>query len=152
MLPGQRPVTTGNASAASTLALLALLLPGCNGNGSTADCVTGLSTACAPLYPPTFDQVFSRTLAPTCAQPGGVCHASTGVQGGLLFITPDDSYALLLGESGSAPRVVPGNPACSLLVERIYATDPDKLMPPKAPLSDAERCAIVQWIAGGAKR
>lgn len=133
-------------------AAVAVWMAGCTGKDNTADCVTGLSADCAPLYPPTFDQVFSRTLSTTCAQPGGVCHAAAGVQGGLLFITPDDSYALLLGETDGHPRVVPGDPACSTLIERIYSTDPQQVMPPGAPLSAAERCAVIQWISGGAKR
>ncbi len=130
--------------------LTTTLLAGC-GDG-TAACVTGLSSSCSPLYAPTFDNVFSRTLSPTCAQPGGVCHASPGVAGGLLFITADASYAQLLGQTDGTPRVAPGNPSCSTLVERIYSTDATQVMPPGAPLSDAERCAIVQWISSGAKR
>jgi hypothetical protein len=131
---------------------MALAACGCTGKGAASECVTSVSATCSPLYPPTFDEVYTRTLAPTCAQPGGVCHGSSGVQGGLFFATEDSAYGLLLGETDGHPRVLPGNPSCSILVERLESTDPTKVMPPEAPLSAAETCAIVQWISGGAKR
>lgn len=151
----ERPAILDGMSAGGWLrraVVAAAMLQGaaCSDRGSA--CVTGLPAECSPLYPPTFDQIFSRTLAPTCAQPGGVCHASAGVQGGLLFITADDSYAMLLGQSGGSARVVPGNPACSPLVERLESTDPSTVMPPEAPLSEAEKCSIRTWIESGAKR
>ena len=130
----------------------ALLAAGCDGDDSTANCLTGLTTACAPLYPPTFDNVYARTLAPTCAQPGTQCHGTAGVQGGLYFTTADDAFALLLGEVDGRPRVLPGDPSCSLLIERIFSTNPATAMPPKSPLASGESCAIIQWINGGAKR
>jgi hypothetical protein len=119
---------------------------------SKNECVTGLPAECSPLYPPTFDNVFSRTRAPTCAQPGGICHATAGVQGGLLFVSTDSAYAMLLGRTDGVARVIPGNAACSPLVERIESSDPHTVMPPEAPLSAAERCAVRQWIDAGAQR
>ena len=138
--------------AAALASVLVGALPAACTSKSGAECVTGLPAECAPLYPPTFDQIFSRTLATTCAQPGGVCHATAGVQGGLLFISADSAYAQLLGQTDGRARVIPDNPACSLLVERIESSDPAAVMPPKAPLSEAERCSIRQWIAAGAQR
>jgi hypothetical protein len=120
---------------------------GCKGN----ECVAGVTTACSPLYPPTFDEIYTRTLSPTCAQPGAECHGSAGVQGGLFFTSEDSAFSLLLGHDGH-PRVISGDPSCSLLVERLYSTDPHAQMPPGAPLSDAERCSIIQWIQSGAQR
>jgi hypothetical protein len=138
--------------AAVCFAFSALHLSACNGTGTTSGCVTGISNTCDPLYPPTFDQIYARTLAPTCAQPGTLCHGSAGVQGGLFFTTADSAYALLLGEVGGRPRVIRGNPSCSLLVERLAASDPSQLMPPGAELSPAEQCSITQWISNGAMR
>ena len=71
--------------------------------------------------------------------------------GGLIFADEDSAYAALLGEGGGKSRVVAGDAACSLMIERLDATDA-KVMPPGAPLADAERCAIAQWIQNGAKR
>jgi len=130
---------------AASLFAAFLLAAGC---GGSSDCVEGLSLECAPLYEPTFDQVFAKTLLPTCAQAGSSCHASTGKQGGLSFEDADASYQLLIDRA----LVLPGDAACSPLIERIAANDPEKLMPPGRALSDAERCSIVRWIADGAKR
>ncbi|APR87118.1 hypothetical protein A7982_12467 [Minicystis rosea] len=126
---------------------LAMVTNGCGGSS----CAPDQPADCAPLYEPTFDQVFARTLAPTCAAPGTGCHAAEGNQGGLAFTDADSAYALLLGEKDGDARVTPGD-ACSELFRRIASTDAAEVMPPGARLPDAERCAIEQWIRGGAKR
>jgi len=115
-------------------------------------CVEHLDLACAPLYSPTYDEIFTRTLHPTCAQAGGSCHAAAGAQGGLVFEDADTAYALLLGQMGERARVVPGDTSCSVLVERLSSTDKTVVMPPGGALPDAERCAVIQWIKQGAKR
>jgi hypothetical protein len=127
----------------ATLALVAAcsaLLVGCS-----PDCVE-VASDCAPLYEPSFEQVFTRTLAPTCAGGGSACHGSEGGRGGLVFAEKSASHAALVGGG----LVVPGDPGCSELVARLASDDPDVQMPPGAPLSVAERCAIERWIAGGA--
>jgi Planctomycete cytochrome C len=121
----------------------------CSSDGPACVSVT---TDCSPLYAPSFDDIFSRTLAPTCAQPGSACHSTSGLQGGLYFATATSAYALLLGEGNVAATVVPGDASCSPLVERLESNDPATLMPPGSKLSDAEICAVVQWIQEGAKR
>jgi hypothetical protein len=132
---------------------LAALAPGCStpAETTTSACVQGLDLACAPLYEPTFDQIYTRTLKPTCAISGASCHASEGAMGGLVFADADGAYAELLGQNGAKKRVVAGDAACSLVMERLAATE-GALMPPGAPLADAERCAIARWIQNGAKR
>jgi hypothetical protein len=73
--------------------------------------------------------------------------------GGLVFQDPDTAYALLLGTQGSHPRVMRGNPSCSLIVEKLESTDPAFRMPPgPTPLPEAARCDIELWIAQGAAR
>jgi Protein of unknown function (DUF1553)/Protein of unknown function (DUF1549)/Concanavalin A-like lectin/glucanases superfamily/Planctomycete cytochrome C len=50
--------------------------------------------------------------------------------------------------------IVPGKPDQSVLVRRIFATDPDDIMPPPAShlsLTDAQKKTLRQWIAEGAK-
>jgi hypothetical protein len=103
---------------------------------------------CAPLYEPTFDRVFARTLKPTCAKSGVSCHSAAGHQGGLAFEDADTSYRLLAQRG--VVRV--GDPACSGLVARVASSDPNLRMPPGLALSAAEQCALVRWIADGAKR
>ena len=128
-----------------------VLACGCSDSEPAQACVQTLDLACAPLYSPTFDQVYARTLQPTCALAGASCHSSEGAMGGLVFADPDSAYEALLGQSGAAARVVAGDAACSELVERLYAPGA-QVMPPGSPLADAERCAVVQWIQNGAKR
>ena len=56
--------------------------------------------------------------------------------------------------SVEAAAIVPGKPDESGLVERIFSTDPDKVMPPPAihkELKPAEKELLKQWIAAGAE-
>jgi hypothetical protein len=128
----------------------------CSSNDPPAQpaCVTGLSLDCKPLYePPTYQAIFDHTFHPTCAAGSGTCHTADAAKAGLVFADADHAYALLLGTDGGRPRVVPGDPACSLIMERLDSTDPSFHMPPGSiSLSAAELCAIAQWIAQGAKR
>lgn len=117
-------------------------------------CVAGLTTACQPLYSPaTYDVLFTKVLQPNCAVGTGTCHTSDAAQGGLVLQDIDAAYAMLLGKDGSHPRVLPGDPGCSLLMKHLESTDPSYHMP-KGPnsLSAPALCAITQWIAGGALR
>jgi hypothetical protein len=107
------------------------------------------SASCTPLYEPSYENVFAKTLMPTCAKSGVSCHASTGRQGGLAFEDADESYRLLL-ESTQAVRA--GDPACSPIVARLVATDGNVRMPPGRSLDAKEQCSVIQWIAKGAKR
>jgi hypothetical protein len=109
-----------------------------------------VTTECAPLYPPTFDNVFANTLDVKCGSDSASCHSDSGMAGGMSFATIDGAHAELL-EVGQA-RVIPGEPSCSLMIIRTHASDSSVLMPPGARLSEAERCALVQWVAGGAAR
>lgn len=102
--------------------------------------------SCTPLYPPTFDEIYTRRLAPTCAA-AAACHGPGG-QSRLAFGTADEAYAALVDDG----RVVPGAAACGALVERLTTAEPTEMMPPGAPLSSDELCAIRAWIAGGAGR
>ncbi len=136
---------------AVALLLLAIAIAGCSpaaGDGSEGSCIEELVLDCTPLYEPTFEHFFKETLTRSCAVAGGACHAAEGAQGGLSLDTPEKAYELLLG--GDSPRVIPGDPACSLLVARLRDTNDSLVMPPGHPLSPEEQCAIIQWIANGA--
>ncbi|MCK6571496.1 hypothetical protein L6V77_10435 [Myxococcota bacterium] len=113
---------------------------------SARRCADAGPPACTPLYPATFDEIYDRRLAPTCAS-ASACHGAGG-QGGLSFTTADEAYAALV----EAGRVVPGAAACGVLVERLTTTAAPEMMPPGAPLSAEELCAIQTWIAAGAAR
>lgn len=107
------------------------------------------AAACTPLYEPSYDNVFARTLKPTCAKSGVSCHASTGRQGGLSFEDAEEAYGQLLDTTQTAR---PGDPSCSVLVARVVATDGNFRMPPGRSIDPGEQCAIALWIANGAKR
>ena len=127
--------------------VLAVLLLSCGPEEATPVCTT-YEPSCSVLYEPTYEQVFGRTLKPTCAKSGVSCHADTGKQGGLSFDDADRAYSLLQ-ERGV---VKAGDAKCSKIAVRLTATDPNIRMPPGKALEPAEICAIQHWIADGAKR
>jgi hypothetical protein len=138
---------------AHALAAAAILLfgaPGCS--DPTIPCVPNLSTNCAPLFdPPTFQALYDNILHPTCASGSGTCHTADAAMGGLVFEDRNTAYQLLLGMKDGRARVLPGNPACSLIMERLESTNPTFRMPPGSmPLSDPQLCTFVKWIASGA--
>ena len=50
--------------------------------------------------------------------------------------------------------IIPGKPAESEVLERIFSDDPDERMPPKkskATLSESEKELLRKWVAGGAR-
>jgi hypothetical protein len=128
---------------------LCCLLAACSQPGP-ATCVDPPPAGCAPLYSPTYDEIFTRTLQPTCGKSGSSCHSAQGAQGGLVFENADDAYRRLTDPN--RPRVVPGDPACSMMIERLSSDDPMRRMPPGRALSEPERCSISKWIEAGAKR
>jgi len=109
-------------------------------------CADREDPVCTPLYPATFDEIYARRLAPTCASVSA-CHGAGG-KGGLTLTSADGAYAALV----DAGRVVPGAAACGVLVERLTTKTASEMMPPGAPLSAGELCAIQLWIASGASR
>lgn len=132
---------------------------GCDGGHTEPEppaCVDIDATSCAPLYPPTFDDVLARTLTPGCATGGGACHASATALGaeehGYFVDDADLTHARLLEDRGDATFVVAGDAACSQLVVRLVVDDDDLRMPPGSELSAGEVCSVAQWIEQGAMR
>jgi hypothetical protein len=73
-------------------------------------------------------------------------------EAGLRLDQASGAYAAL-GEKKDHRAIVPGNPAASTLVSRIYSTNPDSVMPVPAThltLSDREKRLLVRWIEQGA--
>lgn len=124
----------------------------CSGGESEPACVQTISTACTPQYEPTFEQIYTRTLRPSCGQAGGLCHAADGAKGGLVLDDLELAYQGLTGANGARARVLAGDPECSVLTQRLEAAEPSRVMPPGAPLRPEVRCAIYQWIEMGAPR
>ncbi len=122
---------------------LGLVLCGCAKDPPPA-CIT-VDTSCAPLYPPTFDNVYTMTLRDSCGSARSSCHSAAGLKGGMTF--QDEQHAF---DSLIAGRVMPGNPGCSKIVVRTSSPGADYQMPPGDPLSPAARCALIQWVQNGA--
>ena len=129
---------------------------GKDGGGGKGQCLDPLPLDCKPSFEPaSYEAIFSNILRPTCgsAASGTQCHGERGMQAGLVLADVDEAYDSLLGELDDRPRVIPGEPECSMLIERIEASDPRVRMPLNSqPLSDGQRCAIRLWIAEGAER
>ncbi len=116
-------------------------------------CLSELSLDCEVTFEPTFDAIFENRMGRTCGGGGRSCHASAGARAGLVLDEIEGAYAALLGlDEAAKPRVIPGDPECSLMMKRIESNDPDYQMPVGDKLPEGERCAIRQWIANGAAR
>jgi hypothetical protein len=107
---------------------------------------------CSPLYEPTFDEVYVQTLQTSCGIGGSSCHGSDEGHGGLAFNDPDMAWQHLTDDLDDGPWVVAGAAGCSPLIQVLRSEEPAEVMPPGAPLSEAEICAIEQWIDAGAER
>src|SRR5215471_2800955 len=140
----------------AVVSLLGTCLVGCSSPSSTpppSTCVNDVKTDCRVLYdPPTYPIIFDNILHKSCAIGMGSCHTSDVAMGGLVFEDADVAYSLLLGQMGARQRVVPNDPACSLLVVRLESPDPNYVMPKGSRLPDEAICDVVQWIAAGAAR
>lgn len=146
---GRRLVVTVVVVASASVAAAACSSPSKDEPTSCRPVPESLGPDCVPAYEPTYDNLFANTFTRSCAFSGVSCHASTGKQGGIDFQDPDQAYGALVGPSGS---VTPGDPACSELTARITSDVGLYRMPPAGLLPVPERCAIVRWIAGGARR
>jgi hypothetical protein len=135
----------------SRVVLAAAVLLGVLASGCGHDCVE-VDLTCNPLYEPTFENVFERTLVPKCGTEGDTCHSVDGHMNGLVFAEIDEAYEELLGLTEDGARLTPFDPSCSEMIMRVSADDADYLMPPGEPLSPQERCALVKWVADGARR
>jgi hypothetical protein len=128
-------------------ALVVFMAAACT-NTNPPMCIT-VDTACQPLYPPTFDNVYANTLQGKCGSTSGSCHSATGHMGGMSFETEATAYAALT--DAMRPRVVAGDPGCSLMIVRTDSIGAPYQMPPGDPLSNEhERCSLIQWVANGA--
>lgn len=142
----------GLAGAVAVATFLLSIAPACSSSPAVEEpapiCLdAGVDESCTPAFAPTWPELYASTFSRSCAAPGVSCHASTGRQGGIDFGSEEAAYASLTNG-----KVRPGEPACSSLVQRVVATDGKVRMPPGRSLPAGEQCAIIQWVAAGAKR
>ncbi len=93
----------------------------------------------AVAEPPDFDHLIAPLIARRCLS----CHIGHEPKGGLDLSTRDS--AMTGGDSGKVIQA--GHPDESLLWDYVFSDE----MPPKKPLSDAEKTLLQSWIASGAK-
>ncbi len=91
---------------------------------------------------------FNRDIRPILSDKCFACHGpdAESVAGDLRLDLADAAV--------DAGVITPGDPEDSLLVDRIFSTDDDMVMPPShthKPLSDSERELLKRWIAEGAQ-
>jgi len=129
----------------SGLAVLLLVVASCADDPAPA-CKL-VNADCDVIYQPTFTNIYTRTIVPTCGVDNGSCHSAEGRRGGLSLATESIAYQALLDG-----RVEPGDPACSEFVVRIDSPGEDYQMPVGTALTAPERCAIIQWVENGAVR
>ena len=96
---------------------------------------------------------FNREVRPILAQHCFACHGMDehSREGELRLDLQETAHKS--GESG-ATAIVPGDPAKSEVVRRIFTDDKDDLMPPpkvKKPLSEKDKEVLRRWIAEGGK-
>ncbi|MCF7763730.1 MAG: PSD1 and planctomycete cytochrome C domain-containing protein [Verrucomicrobia bacterium] len=96
---------------------------------------------------------FSRDVRPILSKNCFQCHGpdSKALKGKLRLDTAE--HALDARDGGMA-AITPGAPDKSALILRIFASDPDDIMPPpetKKELTAAEKETLRQWIASGAE-
>jgi cytochrome c551/c552 len=102
--------------------------------------------ACTPAYPATWEAVYTNSFQRSCTLSGVSCHASTGKQAGV------DLSDIEVGYTTTKGKLRDGDPACSILVQRVMSTSGKTRMPPGRSLSEGERCAIIKWVEAGAPR
>jgi len=113
----------------------------------TSMCLSSESTAFAAKVD------FTREVRPILASHCFKCHGQDEGSRKADMRLDVRENAIKPAKSGELP-IVPGKPGKSELVNRIFSTNEDDLMPPpdaKNPLAPAEKEIIKQWIAEGAK-
>lgn len=119
--------------------------------GDPKETCTTLPADCKPGIDPTYTQIYSQIFTKSCA--GNACHGAMGTQGGLGLFNADTAYDQLLGKTDGRMRVEPGNPACSILMERLNSDDESFRMPYRGTkLEPGLLCAVQKWIESGAAK
>jgi hypothetical protein len=120
---------------------------------AAAQCLPEPTTACMPDINTDFDSLYRNLFSKRCGTAGNACHGTDGHQAGLVLANVDAAYKALLGQDGTHARVIPGDPDCSSLMERLESDDISFRMPyMDVKLAEGSRCAVRMWIQDGAAR
>ncbi len=96
---------------------------------------------------------FNREIRPLLSDTCFACHGPDAAKQKADLRLDDRADAIVPAKSG-AVAIVPGKPEESELIKRIFATDPDDLMPPDdshKKLSAPQKELLKKWIAEGAE-
>ena len=96
---------------------------------------------------------FNRDVRPLLSDNCFACHGPDIGKRKAELRLDERAGALAPAKSGKA-AIVPGKPDESEMVKRLFATDPDDLMPPEEShkkLTDAQRELLKKWVAEGAE-
>jgi hypothetical protein len=110
-------------------------------------CFAGLRAEAATLR-------YNRDIRPILSDRCFKCHGPDSGSRKAKLRLDDPASAYGPRKDPKEHAIVAGKPEQSVLVRRIFATDPDDMMPPPAAhltLADAEKKTLRQWIAEGAK-
>ena len=95
---------------------------------------------------------FNRSIRPILSDKCFACHGPSHHRKADLRLDSFQGATDRTRKGG--PAILPGKPDSSLLIERVYSTDPDEVMPPPDShklLSRSEKELLKRWIASGAK-
>jgi hypothetical protein len=110
-----------------------------------------LAWSASPAQTQTVD--FTREVRPLLSRHCFKCHGpDEQARKGKLRL--DMRAGAIHGGKSGLPALVPGKPAASELVRRIFAEEESEVMPPpstKNPLTDAQKELLKKWIAQGAE-
>lgn len=134
-----------------------LMVAGCEDQGDGLPPGSNPPTATPIASPtpgvPTFEQVFTQVIAPSCLSSG--CHVQPVPAGGLK-LEEHEAYLNLTTRSslyGFGALIAPGEPENSEMFRRITGTRsgfPVMPQPPNNPLSQEKIDLVRRWIEGGA--
>jgi hypothetical protein len=116
-------------------------------------CLQTLPLTCEPSLPASYDELYQQVFSQRCGVSGSgtSCHGRDGLKGNLGLFDAQSAYKALTGADMTRARVLPGDPACSLLMQRLESQDASFRMPlGESPLSAGVRCAVQTWIEQGA--
>lgn len=91
---------------------------------------------------------FKREVRPIFERHCYECHGEQKQKAGVRF---DRKSTVFKGGDSGKPLLVSGKSADSLIIQKITATDPDEVMPPKGPrVSESDVALLRKWIDAGA--
>lgn len=127
-------------------------VPLCLAQAADATCTEVAYGMHSGAIAPTFNEIFTRTLQPSCGS-NASCHAGANAQHGLHLDDEATAYRDLMAENaaGTTARVIPNDVKCGELIVRLETPNEPWTMPKGDHLPENVLCVIRHWIADGAQ-